>query len=118
MNCKQSMASLAAFMLLTAAYSAAASDKLAGIAQKHTDQGIECASCHQQDNNKMIANTTCLECHDSFATIAEQTSGMHLNPHQSPHFLNLECTSCHVGHKADVNFCQDCHGPIKRHKKS
>jgi hypothetical protein len=41
---------------------------------------------------------------------------MHFNPHKSPHFMDPDCISCHIGHRADVNFCQDCHGPISRKK--
>ncbi len=81
----------------------------------HKDAGVECVSCHGQDKKAVIPNQNCLTCHESYDALAEQTKDMHLNPHWSPHFLNLECTSCHQGHKTLDNFCQKCHGPIKRH---
>jgi len=59
---------------------------------------------------------SCLKCHESYAKLGEQTKDMHFNPHKSPHFMDPDCISCHIGHRADVNFCQDCHGPISRKK--
>ena len=85
-----------------------------GIAVRHKAEGVECASCHGDDNEAIVVNATCLECHNSYEELAGRTEDMHLNPHKNPHFLDLDCTSCHIGHRANQNFCQDCHGPIKR----
>ncbi len=87
----------------------------ADFATVHKQAGVDCASCHGQDRQALISNGNCLNCHDSFEALGELTKDMHLNPHLSPHFLNLECTSCHQGHKELNNFCQQCHGPIERH---
>ena len=86
------------------------------LADWHKTQGVPCAGCHGKDLNALVPNQACLGCHESFEKLAGRTKDMHINPHQSPHFKDLDCTSCHVGHKADVNFCQDCHGPISRKK--
>ena len=86
------------------------------LADRHKAAGIVCAGCHGEDREALIRNPACLGCHESFEKLAARTKDMHVNPHRSPHFKDLECTSCHMGHKADVNFCQDCHGPISRKK--
>ncbi len=85
--------------------------------QTHKQQGVECKSCHGNDKKAIIPNETCLACHGSFAELSEKTADMHRNPHMGPHFLDVECTSCHQGHDVIYNLCQDCHGPISRHEK-
>jgi len=86
------------------------------LADRHEAAGIGCAECHGKDREALIPNRVCLACHESFEKLAARTEDMRLNPHRSPHFKDLECTSCHVGHKSDANFCRDCHGPISRKK--
>lgn len=115
MNTKSAAAILCGIALLWGATLLSAAET-GGIAEMHEAAGIECVSCHGDNDQAIISNSTCLECHDSFEDIAQQTEDMHLNPHKSPHFLNLDCTSCHDGHKVARNFCQDCHGPIVRKK--
>lgn len=83
--------------------------------QTHKQQGVECKSCHGNDKKQIIPNEKCQACHESYTEISKKTNDMHLNPHMSPHFLDVECTSCHQGHKVLNNFCQDCHGPVTRH---
>jgi hypothetical protein len=95
---------------------AAAVSAAASLADGHKAQGVGCADCHGKDQDALVPNRTCFGCHESFEKLAGRTKDMKINPHRSPHFMDLECTSCHVGHKADVNFCQDCHGPITRKK--
>ncbi|WP_428847817.1 cytochrome c3 family protein [Shewanella abyssi] len=85
------------------------------LGKTHKDQSIECTSCHEDNKKAIIPNERCLSCHESYTEISKQTSDMHLNPHMSPHFLDVDCTSCHQGHKVIKNFCQDCHGPVARH---
>ena len=85
-------------------------------ADKHKAAGAECASCHGKDVKEVIPNKNCLACHESYEKLGEQTKDMHLNPHKSPHFLDVECTSCHDSHKSINIFCQGCHGPITRNK--
>ena len=86
------------------------------LADKHKAAGIECVSCHGNDVTDMVSNRSCLVCHSSFEKLAERTSDMHINPHRSIHFMDYECAACHHGHKPLNNFCQNCHGPIVRHK--
>lgn len=84
--------------------------------------GMECVDCHGKEEKKIspkdevIGNETCLSCHESFEAVGELTKDMHQNPHLSAHFYELECSSCHMEHKAIQNFCVDCHGPISRNK--
>lgn len=86
------------------------------LADKHEAEGIECVSCHGNDDSNMVSNQSCLECHGSFEELAEQTIDMHINPHRSIHFMDYMCAACHQEHKPLNNFCQNCHGPIVRHK--
>ncbi len=88
----------------------------ASVADRHKPAGTQCADCHGKDTNRIVPNSACLKCHESYAKLGEQTKDMHFNPHKSPHFMDPDCISCHIGHRADVNFCQDCHGPISRKK--
>lgn len=85
--------------------------------EHHLKSGIKCNSCHGNDTSATISNETCLECHNSYTQLAEQTQDMHINVHKSPHFKDLECTSCHTSHNETTAFCQDCHGPIERDAK-
>ncbi len=103
-----------AVIMMTTAGSLYAGEALV-LADQHKAEGIECAACHGHDVKAIIPNESCLECHVSYEDLGEQTKDMHLNPHQSPHFIDLECTSCHQGHETLNNLCQQCHGPISRH---
>jgi len=103
-----------AALLLSSALFAAEVKQFLG--DRHKSVGIECVSCHGKDVKEIIPNQNCLSCHKSYEDLGEKTRDMHLNPHRSPHFLDLDCTSCHQGHAADQNFCQNCHGPISRGK--
>lgn len=110
------VAFLAASLLLIGAVNCTWADSAkAALADKHKASGVECADCHGKNVKEVIPNDNCLACHESYAVLAQRTEDMHLNPHNSPHYYNLECVACHQGHKPMVNFCQDCHGPISRH---
>ncbi len=102
-----------AMVVLTAGASLYAGDAKQ-FQDKHKAAGVQCASCHGNNTKAIIPNQNCLACHDSYQKLGEQTKDMHINPHKSPHFMDLECTSCHASHTAIKNFCQDCHGPIAR----
>lgn len=106
---------VASLLLAVSAGLIHAAETKSDLAETHKAGGGQCASCHGQDVKEIIPSKNCFVCHDSYEKLGEQTKDMHLNPHKSPHFLDLDCTSCHQGHKAFVNFCQDCHGPITRH---
>lgn len=87
---------------------------------KHMAAGLNCASCHGASApTKAAAATTCLTCHKPDSTGRFAGSGakpyafdggvtMTFNVHQ-PHFLEIQCTSCHKIHAASVNFCNQCH---------
>jgi len=107
---------IVAMAVLSAGINLYAKDTKPLLADKHKAAGIECVSCHGKNVKDIVTNQSCLACHGSFEKLGEQTKDMHLNPHKSPHFLDLDCSSCHDGHKPLKNFCQDCHGPIQRHK--
>ncbi|KAA0887965.1 cytochrome c3 family protein [Oryzomonas rubra] len=105
-----------AMAVLSASISLYAGDKKMSLADKHKSEGVACVSCHGKDVNEIVPNQNCLACHESFEKIAERTKDMPINPHKSAHFIDLECSTCHDGHKDGTVFCQSCHGPITRHK--
>ena len=85
--------------------------------QFHIDNGVKCNACHKSNVNDYVNNDQCLKCHKSYDALAEKTKDMEINVHQSAHFKNLECTSCHTSHTELKVFCEDCHGPITRDKQ-
>lgn len=64
---------------------------------------------------------TCFTCHDhaSYSQLAARTAdlgvsdgqakGHDANPHQPPHYSELECHSCHRVHRESVLLCSECH---------
>jgi len=98
----------------------------------HMQAGVECKECHDYN---VIAETTsginflignyevnktgelvqrkysdsmCLKCHVSYDHIAEQTALLARNPHNN-HNGQLPCSSCHISHDAQVDYCSACH---------
>ena len=63
-----------------------------------------CLSCHEHGSYEQIAwRTTDLGVTDSKA------KGNEANPHQPPHFDQLECNSCHQIHQESTLLCWECH---------
>lgn len=64
---------------------------------------------------------TCFTCHDhaSYAQLAWRTTdlgvsdgqakGHDANPHQPPHYSELECHTCHRVHRESTLMCAECH---------
>jgi cytochrome c nitrite reductase small subunit len=97
-------------------------------AHAHAVEDITCLDCHeptvQQQVQELVVYmqgdfdvplaqirypmSECLECHDSYAALAELTSGGDFNPHGS-HWGELECGVCHGMHKESVDYCDQCH---------
>ncbi|MGE5553406.1 MAG: cytochrome c3 family protein [Betaproteobacteria bacterium] len=105
---------LAAFVVCCAVASAAApvlaeTAKPQFLADKHIAAGLTCASCHGQGKPASVPTTTCLSCHGSYQELAKKTASLRRNPHDS-HYPDLECDSCHHGHRAQEDFCGTCHG--------
>ena len=90
-------------------------------ADRHVARGLNCAnciscfSCHGEGDKKTaVGSDKCLACHRSFKEVAEKTQGLRPNPHQN-HLVesgNVECTSCHNGHKANEISCWSCHATM------
>lgn len=67
------------------------------------------------------ANETCFACHEhgSYDQLARRTAdlgvtdpqakGNDANPHQPPHYTDLECHSCHRMHRESTLLCWECH---------
>jgi len=97
-------------------------------AKAHADEGVACLDCHeptiqqQMDelvvyisgdfdvplNQRRLPMAECLECHDSYAALAELTGDLELNPHES-HWGELECGVCHRMHRESEDYCDQCH---------
>jgi hypothetical protein len=63
-----------------------------------------CFSCHEHTSYEQLAWRTM----DLGVTDA-QARGHAANPHQSPHYSDLECHSCHRMHRPSVLLCSECH---------
>lgn len=67
--------------------------------------GMEtCFQCHEHGSYDQIAwRTTDLGVTDA------QAGGHDANPHQPPHYTELECHSCHRMHRPSTLLCSECH---------
>lgn len=99
------------------------------LASKHRQAGVTCQDCHKssyvdkvKEGTKYItgqystplpglkvSQQECLRCHGSYEKVAALTAKMEPNPHENPHFGNLECSSCHKMHKESKVYCAQCH---------
>jgi hypothetical protein len=99
---------------------AAAQEKRPFTADRHKALKIACAGCHQEAKPEKAAPAeACLKCHQSLDGVAERTKNLKPNPHKN-HLTegsDVECTQCHLGHKADTLICNQCHGEITFEKQ-
>lgn len=75
---------------------------------KHAKPGIKCESCHGSDTATRVTMPKCLQCHGSYAKVAELTRKDKPNPHES-HQGEVRCGECHKEHGQSVNSCNECH---------
>lgn len=57
---------------------------------------------------RKVEDEMCLQCHISLDYHADRTDFLNKNPHQS-HWPELRCTSCHISHDEQVDYCSRCH---------
>lgn len=57
---------------------------------------------------RKYGNEMCLQCHISYEFVAEGTADLDKNPHKS-HLGELPCSTCHMGHAEQVDYCAQCH---------
>jgi fumarate reductase flavoprotein subunit len=77
---------------------------------KHTDFGVDCITCHDEDPPaKPVPTEVCLSCHGSYDDLADKTSDMGANNPHGSHNGPLDCGNCHGVHRPSVNFCAQCH---------
>jgi fumarate reductase flavoprotein subunit len=95
-------------------------EKEAFTADRHKTRGLACDACHGEAQPSTPATAkACLTCHQSFEAVAKRTEDFEKNPHDN-HItaaMDLECTQCHQGHKADAPLCHQCHEGMKFEKK-
>lgn len=81
-------------------------------ADKHIKTGLNCDSCHGAAKvaaKAEVGMAKCLSCHGPYEKLAKRTDALIRNPHENPHYGDLECSECHRGHSADRNDCDRCH---------
>ena len=65
-----------------------------------------------KDNDSFCLNEACHTNDDGTVMTRQQlearTSNFERNPHEV-HHQELECSTCHKGHRASVNYCSNCH---------
>jgi hypothetical protein len=90
------------------------------LAERHKDRGVACTVCHGDENPpKPAGGEKCLACHKSLEAVAERTKDLDKNPHGNhiTDSMDVTCTQCHNGHKADQVLCDRCHSGMKFEKK-
>ncbi|NLE75823.1 MAG: cytochrome c3 family protein [Chloroflexi bacterium] len=108
-------------------------------AADHAGRGIGCQSCHARPlrqvvheyvtyyitkdyreplRERRIPKEECYKCHEhgSFEQIIAFTADLpeHRNPHNSPHYGEMECYTCHKMHAPSEDYCEMCHTPADR----
>lgn len=86
------------------------------LADRHAARSVSCEGCHVMKGNAEIkkdakGHEACVTCHGYYPEMIKRTekAGEEVNPHDQ-HDGDLPCTQCHKGHKAGVNYCEECHG--------
>jgi cytochrome c nitrite reductase small subunit len=98
----------------------------------HQQAGVQCKECHdypvtaeiQSGVNYITGNYAvdssgnlpkrkyddklCTKCHISLEHVAQLTDFLKRNPHDS-HNGALPCSTCHVSHGAQIDYCSRCH---------
>ena len=98
----------------------------------HDLAGVQCKECHEYPVQAEVAsgikfitgnyevgadgelpkrkydNAMCLQCHISYEQVAARTADLQKNPHDS-HLGALPCSTCHVSHGTQVDYCAQCH---------
>jgi cytochrome c nitrite reductase small subunit len=95
----------------------------------HQRAGVGCKDCHSDYSywdearsvikyitddyervlsRRKVEDPMCLKCHISMAYVAVQTDHLTRNPHLS-HWPELRCTTCHLSHDKQVDYCSRCH---------
>ena len=80
----------------------------------HKKLNLDCKNCHHETEQKDYSSamqTSCLNCHGSYAKLGEATGalGHNDNIHRNPHYEALDCDTCHKAHKPTVHMCLRCH---------
>ncbi len=100
------------------------------LANTHAQLGIPCQECHPQSIGTLVSEVVstirhtyddpltqikvpaaeCFRCHGDYQTLAERTSDLIQNPHDS-HWGPLDCGVCHKMHRDSIDYCAGCHDP-------
>jgi len=107
----------------------ASTHSITRLAFVHTQAAVACQDCHQQATGSLVreivSNATrnyptpltsinfetedCLQCHGTYAQLAQRTQNVARNPHDS-HQGQLDCDNCHQVHSDSIYYCGQCHG--------
>lgn len=99
------------------------------LANKHAAEGLVCHDCHESTvtvqveegfkyvtgnyenplTQREFSREFCLECHSDFKEIVTKTNFSESNPHESPHYEDMECNLCHNMHTESEVYCAQCH---------
>ena len=94
----------------------------------HAKASVQCKDCHDYTiaaeidsgikyvtgnydpsmPKRKFSQDMCLKCHISLEYHADRTDFLTRNPHFS-HWPDLQCTSCHISHGEQVDYCSQCH---------
>lgn len=109
-----------AFVAALYAGTAITQEKKSFTADFHKDKGLDCGVCHKESPPKSpVSGEVCLPCHTSMEAVAERTKNYERNPHRNhlTDAMDVPCTDCHQGHKANKSVCEQCHAGMKFEKK-
>jgi len=101
------------------------------LAARHAEAGVDCLECHHKSivakigeginyltgnyenplKERDFSKEECLRCHEhgSYEQLVELTADLDPNPHDPPHYQEMECSFCHKMHRKSEIYCAQCH---------
>lgn len=89
---------------------APANPGVAPLFEKHTDFGVDCITCHDENPpSKPVTMPVCLSCHGTYDSLADKSDELGTTNAHASHNGELDCGNCHHVHQPSVNYCAQCH---------
>jgi len=101
------------------------------LAHEHAQEDVACLDCHESSylekaregfiyltgkyedpmREREFSKEECLSCHEhrSYEQLVELTADLDPNPHNPPHYQEMECSLCHKMHRESEIYCAQCH---------